>query len=1573
MLTKDDDEIVSDVDKPYKLIKKDERLEIDDINNLGQCQLIPELGESNLSVSWKKDETVMLLEKSEFMAPEVLAETAVVEEVGGEIIDDKVEAVVADTTGEKPTFPDSSQMDAKKLHVDKLLGMENEEEFMAVVDDEVEAVVTDVSDSQLFLDSQLNYRGDESMTEIKGTSVVKAESEKPVGIENVEPLIIEEIPITEVKSLITEVNVDVVNAIEEDQVIELCDGMGNVSSDVRYEHAEDKDVIEDPKLDDPVNVAHNREETVVEEEHRSRDFKKETEAGVELESAKDDVSEEFQLADAEAETETGTEMVEDKILREVRETDETRSNSDDSPAVLQDEEDETIIVVETRTQDTEIETETDVAEPGIAYRGKRKRGKLSKTSTNSKTTTKASLTRKTVGEGVCFICLDGGDLFLCDRRGCPKAYHPSCVNRDEEFFKAKGSWNCGWHICSICEKNARYMCYTCTFSLCKSCIKDEVILCVRGNKGFCETCMRFVTLIENIEQGGKDTIVDFDDRSSWEFLFKDYYVEQKSKLSLSSVEIAEAKNPWKGANILSGPSKQEFSEAQTDANDGGSGSDNSIENLETVRAKKRKLRKKLKPLSKKEGLVIADVAVDKATSLSDNSEWASKELLEFVSHMKDGDTSLLSQFDVQALLLEYIKRNKLRDTRRQSQIVCDARLQNLFGKPRVGHFEMLKLLESHFLVRDEQNDDVQGSVVDTENDQLYSDDNADLQNKGRRRKTHRKSASRVPQSNLNDYAAIDMHNISLIFMRRKLIEDLLEDAENFHDKVVGTFVRIRISGSTQKQDLHRLVQVVGTSKAAECYKIGKKTTCTMLEILNLNKTEFISIDSISNQEFTEEECKRLRQSIKCGLINRLTVGEILDKTMEIQVARVNDWLESEVLRLSHLRDRASDLGRRKEYPLECVEKLQLLKTPEERRRRLEEIPDIHSDPKMDPSYESDENDIETENRRDAFMRSIISGYSRRGKGPNSPKSDHSMKDSSRGAANFLSKNVESSRNPSSNRFSIGDIVNENSWNVEGGKDISESKNTAKLNSATRSESISGVTSVTSEASLPVVETSIKINESEKMWHYQDPSGKVQGPFSIVQLRKWNNAGYFPADLKIWKTTETKDKSILLSDALVGKFPKELPSFDSISPATNPLHNSHILAGRTSENADLVHEPHSKLSTEKWAHIDITNLQSSTPTPKQSKATGTGGEGSLPTGAIQPAAVNGVLLSPTAVVPNIPTVTSEPHAAQMHGHMPTDGQPVQPVISQNLQTGTQGWDGGIQSRQTQGYNWATSNVQGSFGTVSNSGTMAVPPPNFWSPTGSQPNMPPPGTPNASWGMGPAPGNITPGFAPSGNMQGLVQGNMNSAAWVPWPTGNSGAPLVQGSGPVNGWVPPTGSSGAPPVQGPVPGNGWVQPTGSSGALPVQGSVPVNGWVPSTGNSVALPVQGSVPVNGWVPSTGNSGNSGPPLVQGSGPVNGWVPSTGNSGVPAFQGPVPGNGWVPPTGNMGAQGNVMNQGWGAARPPGNQSSWGGQQNHGGGGQFSGQRGSWNRRQFNRRDKPCPYNINRRCVKGAQCNYKHI
>ena len=43
----------------------------------------------------------------------------------------------------------------------------------------------------------------------------------------------------------------------------------------------------------------------------------------------------------------------------------------------------------------------------------------------------------------------------------------------------------------------------------------------------------------------------------------------------------------------------------------------------------------------------------------------------------------------------------------------------------------------------------------------------------------------------------------------------------------------------------------GSCKVAEPYEVGKRMTDTLLENFNLNKTQIISIDIISNQEFTE--------------------------------------------------------------------------------------------------------------------------------------------------------------------------------------------------------------------------------------------------------------------------------------------------------------------------------------------------------------------------------------------------------------------------------------------------------------------------------------------------------------------------------------------------------------------------------------------------------------------------------------------------------------------------------------------------------------------------------------------------
>jgi len=88
-------------------------------------------------------------------------------------------------------------------------------------------------------------------------------------------------------------------------------------------------------------------------------------------------------------------------------------------------------------------------------------------------------------------------------------------------------------------------------------------------------------------------------------------------------------------------------------------------------------------------------------------------------------------------------------------------------------------------------------------------------------------------------------------------------------------------------------------------------------------------------------------------------------------------------------------------------------------------------------------------------------------------------------------------------------------------------------------------------------------ETDKLWHYQDPTGKTQGPFAMAQLRKWSTSGLFPHDLRVWKINEKPDDSILLTNALVGRFHKE--------PALSHNRSSLAQEATVSSDKDKMHE------------------------------------------------------------------------------------------------------------------------------------------------------------------------------------------------------------------------------------------------------------------------------------------------------------------------------------------------------------------------------------------------------------------
>uniref|UniRef100_A0A674PM08 Histone-lysine N-methyltransferase, H3 lysine-36 specific n=1 Tax=Takifugu rubripes TaxID=31033 RepID=A0A674PM08_TAKRU len=66
-------------------------------------------------------------------------------------------------------------------------------------------------------------------------------------------------------------------------------------------------------------------------------------------------------------------------------------------------------------------------------------------------------------EDECFSCGDGGQMVSCKKPGCPKVYHADCLNLTK---RPAGRWECPWHQCDICGKEAASFCEMCPSSYC---------------------------------------------------------------------------------------------------------------------------------------------------------------------------------------------------------------------------------------------------------------------------------------------------------------------------------------------------------------------------------------------------------------------------------------------------------------------------------------------------------------------------------------------------------------------------------------------------------------------------------------------------------------------------------------------------------------------------------------------------------------------------------------------------------------------------------------------------------------------------------------------------------------------------------------------------------------------------------------------------------------------------------------------------------------------------------------------------------------------------------------------------
>ncbi|KAG9330431.1 hypothetical protein JZ751_025345 [Albula glossodonta] len=72
----------------------------------------------------------------------------------------------------------------------------------------------------------------------------------------------------------------------------------------------------------------------------------------------------------------------------------------------------------------------------------------------------------------CFRCSEGGELVMCDKKDCPKAYHLLCLNLTKPPF---GRWECPWHHCSVCQRPASSFCEFCPTSFCRDHEKGSLV------------------------------------------------------------------------------------------------------------------------------------------------------------------------------------------------------------------------------------------------------------------------------------------------------------------------------------------------------------------------------------------------------------------------------------------------------------------------------------------------------------------------------------------------------------------------------------------------------------------------------------------------------------------------------------------------------------------------------------------------------------------------------------------------------------------------------------------------------------------------------------------------------------------------------------------------------------------------------------------------------------------------------------------------------------------------------------------------------------------------------------------
>ncbi|WZZ30308.1 LOW QUALITY PROTEIN: hypothetical protein YC2023_013709 [Brassica napus] len=283
--------------------------------------------------------------------------------------------------------------------------------------------------------------------------------------------------------------------------------------------------------------------------------------------------------------------------------------------------------------------------------------------------------------------------------------------------------------------------------------------------------------------------------------------------------------------------------------------------------------------------------------------WGSRQLIEFLHSLGKDTTTKISRFEVSEAISRYIAENGLIDSSNKKKVACDHRLMSLFGAKTILRIKVYDLLEKHY----EENQD------DADFDYLYEDE-AQIVSRSEKVVKIRKVVEKKPRG---VFAKMVSENVKMVYLRKSLVQELVKKSQYaFEGKVLGSFVRIRSDPNDYLQNNpYQLVQVTGVKKEPG-------TDGFLLQVTNCVKE--VSISMLSDDDFSKEECEDLHQRIKNGSLKQPTI-----------------WLGRELASLQKRIAQATEKGWRREYPFIRLNIIrELLQTPEEQSRLLRELPEV---------------------------------------------------------------------------------------------------------------------------------------------------------------------------------------------------------------------------------------------------------------------------------------------------------------------------------------------------------------------------------------------------------------------------------------------------------------------------------------------------------------------------------------------------------------------------------------------------------------------------------------------------------